>query len=98
MNDFFADPDYPDRPQHPDFHRLMGVVAYLDGQAVEGNKPADEVAAQVVDMESLEYMAIQRAIRASQITGLPVPTLASLYLDGFVTGVFFQREGGHRDG
>jgi hypothetical protein len=97
MADFFDDPDFPDRPQHPDFHRLMGVVAYLDGEATEGGRDSLQVAGEVVDVDSLVYMALQRARRAAALTGLPEQVLAAVYLDGFVAGARFESEGGHRD-
>ena len=98
VTDFFADPDFPDRPQHPDFHRLMEAVNYLDGETTEGGRDAFEVASEVIDVESLVYMAVQRARRVSGVTGLPEVPLASLYLDAFVTGVRVQQHGGHREG
>lgn len=96
MADFFEDPQFPERPQHPDFHRLMDAVNYLDGESSEGNRPAHEVAAELIDVDSLDYMAMQRAKMMSRLTGVPVHVLASIWMDSFCAGVKFQQAGGHR--
>lgn len=96
MSEFFDDPRYPERPQHLDFARLVGVVNYLDGETSEGGRSFDEVVSQFVDAESLTYMAVQRARRVAAATGIDEAVLATLFIDGFCAGVRFEREGGQR--
>lgn len=98
MADFFNDPDYPNRPQHPDYWRLVNVVNYFDGEAVEGAKDLDDVLDGIVDAESLTYMAQGRALRLTQATGIPAGPLAGIWIDAFAAGVKFQQEGGHQPG
>jgi hypothetical protein len=98
MADFFKDPDHPNRPQHPDFHRLMEAVNYFDGESVEGQAQMADIAAAHIDPNSLMYMAVQRAMRAAAMTNNPVEAFASLWLEGVLVGIRFQSQGGHRDG
>lgn len=110
MNDFFRDPSYPDRPQHPDFWRMVSVVNKLDGEAVEGGLKTAEILADIVDTDSLTYMATQRTLRlrghlqrtdprlrAAMENPVTAAAMAALWLDAFAAGVLFQNEGGHQD-
>lgn len=62
--DPLRDPNFPDRPQHPDFWRISEVVLQLDSRLAEENLPDEEIQAQVsevVDLDSLQYMAAHRS-------------------------------------
>lgn len=80
-----TDPNFPDRPDHPDFWLMAEVVQDLDNAADDGLS-ADRIVADL-DMTSVAYMAEQRALRAQ--AGGMVP--AALWFDAFVMGVMFQR-------
>lgn len=97
MNDPLRDPRFPDRPQHPDFWRMAEVVLGQDADSAA--KTLEEVVGDLVDYESLEYMAAQRAARLRQFAHLSeAGTQAAMagWLTGFAAGVEFQRRGGHR--
>lgn len=96
MADFFDDPDFPDRPQHRDYWRLVNAVNYFDGEALEGGKDVDEIIGSMIDTASVTYMARQRALRLAQATGLPEGPAAGLWIDAFICGVKFQQDGGHQ--
>lgn len=96
MGDFFADPDYPDRPQHPDYWRLSEVLHKMDGDSTEGGKPADEIIASFADPDSVAYAARQRSLMMQKMTGIPAEVLEVVWLDAFTAGVSFEKAGGHR--
>jgi hypothetical protein len=101
MSDFMDGDLFPDRPDHPDFWRLSESVLKQDGKFSEGNEPFETVMAQMVDVESIVYMADQRADFLLDKTGAPKTLmlkglLMSMYLDGFTTGVGFTQAGGTR--
>lgn len=91
MNEFL---NRPGRPQHPDMMVLIDLMVQLDGQATEGGRDAGDIAGEVVDAESLSYLAIMRVQRAQQLTNHKVDmrteiTMAALYLEAFVMGARF---------
>lgn len=98
MSDFFRDPAFPHRPQSQDHWRLVEVVNRLDGEAREGGRSPDDIAATVIDPEALTYMAIQRGLRMEMATGGAVPAdkAAAIWFDAFMAGAEFERAGGHR--
>ena len=97
------------RPDHPDFWRLVEIVQEYDirmDDATPENKEAVFKAAfdGVVDLDSLGYMAMQRAMRVVGVrsneevrkqAGL-LAAMATLYFDAFLMGAQFQQRGGHR--
>lgn len=92
------------RPEHHDFWRLVTVVNEGDDQADLG-VPIPEIMTDLVDMESLIYMADQRVMRIERssramrnLTAEGRAAVVALYIDAFRTGVRFQQEGGHSDG
>lgn len=100
MTDPLRDDRFPDRPQHPDFWRLSQVVTKHDGRTDEGKQHVTEVIRDYIDPDSLLYMCQQRAHIYAQRAGLPpqlVPALFGALIDGILTGIAFEREGGHRD-
>lgn len=96
-----SDPNYPNRPTHADFARLVEIVLELDG-GFEGKRPGgaggdddqvDSIIRSAIDPDSLSYMAIERALRAVMFgTGGNDPVLraAACYLEAFVTGYRFR--------
>lgn len=82
------------RPRHDDFWLLAEVVQDLDTAAVDGltiERISD------VDVESIAYVAIERGKRIAAIEhGSLSPCAAAIlaggaWIDGFVTGVNFQK-------
>lgn len=97
----FQDDDvFPDRPDTLDFWRLSEVVLMLDGRSggVGFRQPFDGV----IDLPSVEYMGRQRVEIALSGLGLPDPgqaikdLMVSVFMTAVVTGIEFQRAGGHR--
>jgi hypothetical protein len=103
VGDPLNDPQFPGRPQHPDFWRISQVATQADGQSREGGQSTQEIMSAVVDPQSVRYAAEHRALRvqAAMFAGAPDPrltaVLTSLWLDGFLSGARFEQEGGHRD-
>lgn len=110
MSDPLRDERFPDRPQTPDFWRMVDVVNKLDGDATEGGKSMPEILAGLVDTASLMYMAEQKSVQARKtlawqarhlVPALETPELAvaiqGLWMNAFAAGALFQREGGHRE-
>ena len=93
----FLDPRFPDRPQHPDFWRLIEVILRLDGEVTEGARPIDEVMAETVDSGSLIYAAKQRALMLANGSPEGMAVLTALWAEAFLAGAEFQKAGGHRD-
>lgn len=96
-----VDPEFPDRPQTLDFARLSGVVRELDEVEDVGASIAS-----LLDEDSLTYMMQHRLgqainslpqLRLGVMLGALDPNaLGAIYLDAFMTGVEFQKRGGHR--
>lgn len=96
----------PRRPNHPDLWRISEVLLHNDG-AVDGAAPDEKrtvwvgITEDLVDMESLLFMADQRVLRAfgpmRSMDEIPLRTrLAGLVIDAFVAGAGYQKAGGHR--
>lgn len=81
------------RPDHDDFWLMSEVLQDLDRAAED---VGIERTAGTVDMDSLGYVAVQRAIRI-MATNEQVPTeralaqIAACWIDAFVTGLNFQK-------
>jgi hypothetical protein len=87
MSDPFAPP--AQQPTHEDFNHLSEIALKLDGVAVESGVPGGEVLPQEVgkhaDVESVSYVAVQRALRArerSGISGVAQVVAATMWMDG----------------
>jgi hypothetical protein len=90
---------FPNRPNHPDFWRLSDVTLRLDGAAGNG-RDLSTAADGLVDLDSLVYMAEQRCAILIRAFGLPTSVhmpLVTAYVTSFITGIEFEKEGGHRD-
>lgn len=91
-----------ERPDHEDLRTLIDIIAQgKDAEADAQGKDFDlgEYCAPYIDTKSLSYMALQRAML---ISGLKSPTdvmthldtvmrMASLYMEGVVAGIQFER-------
>lgn len=90
-----TDPNYPERPNHPDFWVLSRIIIDQDKRAEGHAVPFEEMIARVVDVKSVTYMASQRALRAA---GAVVPSrytlarLQAVWLDAFLAGAAYQAE------
>lgn len=89
-----VDPEFPDRPQHPDFWAMVAAVQRHDEAA-----NAEAVLAEAgIDVGSLTYMARQRALRATQLGLVPdskddlILTMASVWFDAFLVGLSMGKE------
>jgi hypothetical protein len=94
------------RPNHPDFWRLSEIILKYDGRVQDavrqGEKGEDVVSAcieEVVDGESLAYMALQRAFRIMgvsttedvQTNAAALSMLATMYTEAFVMGSAYEQ-------
>lgn len=104
MSDFtdpLNDPRFPDRPQTPDFWRLVDVGLRHDGESLEGRGPG-VIIGEMVDEPSLIYYAKHRlgtafGMRLHDLDPGTQTMILAIYLDAFAKGVDFTRAGGHRD-
>lgn len=99
------------RPDHPDFWRISEVILGMDAEFDPMNPPEGDRDAlwkarvtEVVDVDSVMYMAAQRVLRAfgSPTFGGGVDvrmqaTISALYIDAFIAGVKYQQAGGHQE-
>lgn len=85
------DPDFPNRPQHDDFFALADEVRTLDELGDKGISLEDIAILSGFDLDSLLYMANQRALRANKLfADSPAPQEAKLsanWIDGFMAGL-----------
>lgn len=100
MDDVFG--HRPERPNHPDFWLLSELVLKLDGRM--DDTPADqrqaawkEAVTKHVDLDSISYMAMQRALRATGGQEQLAKMLAALYIDAFIFGCEFSDRKHERD-
>lgn len=100
-----TDPNFPDRPDHPDFWRLAAAVQDSDHEADSGQS-VEDILARFADPASVRYMATQRAMRAmvalgNRATAKEVDAIIqSTWLDAFTAGLRFQAQTAaqHSDG
>lgn len=83
------DPRFPDRPTHPDLDDLSAAAIQNDART-----DIDALVAEVVDFESLSYLAMGRAERLLTLRGLrpqaeTVSQIGGAIMDGFMIGVGF---------
>lgn len=97
MDDILNDPRFPDRPDHPDFWKLSEIVLQLDGRSNDEAFSVEGTASEVVDLESLTYMAIQRIAQlhdALEETGHrthPSSLMTTCWFEGVIVGVMLER-------
>ncbi len=99
----------PHRPNHPDFWRMSEILLGNDGAMDEAPDEMKESiwrdrVASVVDVQSVTYMAVQRALKLSGVNSNPFrqdtpqevarkAQGAALFIDAFVAGVMFAQRG-----
>lgn len=102
---FAPDPAFPDRPDHPDFWTMVEAVGEMDGIAdnmdpeLEGLGPLEVVTRKIgLDIDSMYYMAQQRALRAANLFGMPEDKdelqrfMTASWVDGFVMGMLSEQK------
>lgn len=90
----FDGPGSQDRPNHADFWKLAEIVLHVDGQVKEGGREVTAILGEAIDPDSLEYVAMQRAMKVLGVRTRgqmaekfgPIAGLASMYLEGFIVG------------
>ena len=83
------------RPDHPQLERMLAAIVSLDEASDNGTSFAEVIGD--IDLDSLAYVARQRALRAAMILAEPVDRnqqIMATWLDGFMAGVKFQQMGG----
>lgn len=83
-----------------DYLKITEVLSTMDAMSILG-KTLEEQTEGLVDPDGLLAAALNRADRVVQELKLPEAThrvLTAHFMNAFVAGVRFQREGGHRDG
>lgn len=95
------DERFPDRPQHPDFWRM--VDATLEGDA-ESQVDFTAFLRRFVDHDSLVYLAQQRVLRAlqtleveSDLHDTMLVVMMATWMDGWIVGCGYEKRGGHQD-
>lgn len=96
LSDIFG--EFPGRPEHEDFRVLVDIVLHQDGLTEDRHFDFPAHLATMVDPESLEHMATQRALRVLAGIGRNpannptlLAALAGMYLDAFMVGCQFER-------
>jgi hypothetical protein len=102
FTDPLHDPRFPDRPTTQDFWRLSEISMQHDGRVIEGGESISAIVNEIVDYDTLLYMARHRLGTAFQIDETKVSPrmfamFLSAYIDAFVKGAEFVRRGGHRE-
>lgn len=90
------DPDFPDRPVHPDFVLMSNVIQGMDMRAGAETDIIGEILQ--IDGESFLYATSMRLKALSQAVGVDLDNslVSAIYLDAFTAGKLFaearQRE------
>lgn len=81
------DPQFPDRPDHPDFWAMSQAARDGDDEA-EGGTELPDIIAQFADTPSVLYLARHRAIRLTGLGAGPLqPRLEAAWIDGILIGL-----------
>lgn len=99
-----ADSLFPDRPTHPDFVRISLVMQTLDMESEQPDFDYRAYTEQVVDLPSFFYAGNHRAGTGIDALGMvmeKIPPMlrafiVSTWMDGFMIGAQFQKQGGHQ--
>lgn len=85
---------FPNRPKHPDFHKLAAIVRRMDADADE-HMNATFVLSPIIDMATVVYVAEQRVLRAqiaARTSDMDRRVQAiSIWMDGFAAGARWQQ-------
>jgi hypothetical protein len=81
------------RPEHPDFWKLSEVVIQIDAMA-EQHQGFTEIVGRMIDVDSVTYMAEQRAIRAMGPNASPATRalIGATWIDGFMAGINYRKQ------
>lgn len=85
------DPRFPDRPQHADFWSLSRIAIAGDAKIDSGKKGVHDLVSEVIDLDSLVYLARQRVARFESDLDIQAKMVAAM-MDGFMLGASFQKE------
>ena len=92
-----ADPQFPDRPTHPDFARLVAAGAVVDEEPEGSMSPPEQIG---IDEDSLLYMTHNRlgtALNSPLVQLMPrAIQMQGAWIDGFAVGLEYQKRGGSR--
>lgn len=98
MIDAHPTPEFPDRPDHPDFRLLAEISQEQDTRS--DTEPIVDLINELVDEPSLMYLIKSRlgnfGVPVERIGPQMWSIMAGLYLDAFAKGVEFQKRGGHQ--
>lgn len=96
LNDIFG--EFPGRPEHEDFRKLVDIVLAHDGKTEDKDLDFEKFLAGYIDPPSITHMANQRAMRIlahigknPQLNAQLVSAMASVFLDAFTLGVEWQK-------
>lgn len=92
-----TDPRFPKRPNHPDFWRMSEIVIEMDQRTEAHPDKFEEIVGEIVDLDSLIYMATQRSLRAATLAGAPQSIMihgTALWIDAFTVGYKFAKAKG----
>lgn len=86
------------RPDHDDFWTLSAII--IDSDEIATKESLRAAIGELVDLDSLAYMAEQRALRSLRIQDEEefcrnkeaIAILASIWMDAFITGVRFEKK------
>lgn len=90
------------QPNHPDFWLMSEIVLDLDAAADDG-LPIERITGKRLDLESIAYMARNRALRGQQL-GLPAQAATpTAWFEGFIVGTMYahrktQQDEGNKNG
>ncbi|MHB8438979.1 MAG: hypothetical protein ACYDD4_07435 [Acidimicrobiales bacterium] len=98
MDEVFG--EHPGRPEHPDLWKMWDTILMFNGAYQAGENVLKDRVAKVVDLNSLLYLATERAIRVVRLTGgtetgpndREVKCARGSFIEGFVCGYHFARE------
>lgn len=91
--------EFPDRPTHEDFARLSAILAERDAALDSKAESLEQRVSGYVDIDSLVYVAKQRAMRLLKITTgdearekfEEITHYIAVYIDSFLLGAAYER-------
>ena len=101
-----TDPDFPDRPTHPDFKKLSDILVGINEMCSERNVGISELAQQfnLTDPDVINYVADMRFKMALMVTGSAFigvgesqmrdlqATVMALWMEAYYYGFFMGRQ------
>lgn len=79
------DNEFPNRPNHPDFWALSNIIIQNDNLAELSPLQVEQIIGEVIDINSLVYLASQRITRTKgqEATALQVAYFTDAFLIGY---------------